>query len=82
VKHKTRLAKERVGAYQVADLICEALHKLPKNEQDARIKKIRNIVVTDRRGSPKHVPYQISLNVATSIFVSRSSNLRDRLLFT
>jgi hypothetical protein len=42
VKPKTKLAKERAGAYQVADLICGALDKLPKNEQEARIKKIRH----------------------------------------
>jgi hypothetical protein len=55
VKHKTRPAKERAGAYQVADLLCEALDKLPKNEQEARIKKIQAIEVTDRRNSPKRV---------------------------
>ena len=49
MKPKTELAKERADAYQVADLICEALDKLPKNEQEARIKKIREIDVIDRR---------------------------------
>jgi hypothetical protein len=47
--------KERAGAYEVADLICEALDKLPKNEQDVRIEKISGIEVIDRRSSPKHV---------------------------
>ena len=55
MKHKTRLAKERAGAYQVADLLSEALDKLPKNEQDARLKKIRAVEVIDRRSSPKRV---------------------------
>jgi hypothetical protein len=49
VKPKTEITKERAGAYQVADLICEALDKLPKNEQEAKIKKIRAIDVIDRR---------------------------------
>jgi hypothetical protein len=55
VKKRTKLAKERAGAYEVADLICEALDKLPKNEQDVRIEKISGIEVIDRRSSPKHV---------------------------
>jgi hypothetical protein len=55
VKNKTKLPKERVGAYEVADLICEALAKLPKNERDARIEKISGIEVSDRRSSPKRV---------------------------
>jgi hypothetical protein len=57
VKYKTKLAKERAGAYKVADLICDALEKLPKNEQDVRIKKIRDIKVIDRRSSPKRASY-------------------------
>jgi hypothetical protein len=56
VKNKTRLAK-RAGAYQVADLICDGLDKLPKNEQDVRIKKIRDIKVIDCRSSPKRASY-------------------------
>jgi len=57
VKHKTRLSKERTGAYQVADLICEALDKLPKNEQNVRIKKILDIEIIDRRSIAKLGPY-------------------------
>jgi hypothetical protein len=57
VKHKTRLAKERAGAYQVAELICKALDKLPKNEQDVRIKKILDIEIIDRRSGPKRASY-------------------------
>jgi hypothetical protein len=53
VTHKIRLAKERAGAYQVADLICEALDKLPKNEQNVRIKKTLDIEIIDRRSSAK-----------------------------
>jgi hypothetical protein len=56
VKNKTRLAK-RAGAYKVADLICDALEKLPKNEQDVRIKRIRDIKVIDRRSSPTRASY-------------------------
>ena len=43
MKHKTRLAKGRAGAYQVAELIREALDKLPKNEREVRIKKMLEI---------------------------------------
>ena len=57
MKHKTKLAKQRAGAYQVADLICEALDKLPKNEQDARIRKTRDIEVTYRRSGPRSAFY-------------------------
>lgn len=53
MKHKTKLDKERAGAYRVADLICEALDKLPKNEQNVRIKKLLDIEIIDRRSSAK-----------------------------
>ena len=53
MKNKTKLATERAGAYEVAKLLCDALDKFPKNEQDARIKKILDIEIVNRRSSAK-----------------------------
>jgi hypothetical protein len=53
-----KLAKERDGAYRIAELVCDALEKLPKKEQKARLKAIQAIKTVDRRSSPKRVSTQ------------------------
>jgi hypothetical protein len=61
MRPKTQAAKDREGAYRIAGLICDALEKLPKKEQTARLKAIRGIKIVDRRSSPKRVSTPPSL---------------------
>lgn len=58
VKSKKKLEIERENAYKVADLILESLDKLPRDEQEARINKIRKIKIRDRRSNSKRVSTQ------------------------
>jgi hypothetical protein len=53
VKAKTKSVKPQDGSYRIADMICDALEKLPVEEQGARIKAISKIKITDRRNISK-----------------------------
>lgn len=58
VKNKQKVEKERENAYKIADLILVSMEKLPKDDQETRINKIRKIKITDRRSNPKRVSTQ------------------------
>jgi hypothetical protein len=53
MKAKSKRAKDRDEAFEIAGLLCDALEKLPVREQQARLAAIERIKIVDRRSSPK-----------------------------
>jgi hypothetical protein len=54
MKSKTKTVEPGNGSHRIAEMICDALEKLPleeqeAEEQEARVKAISNIKITDRR---------------------------------
>jgi hypothetical protein len=49
MKSKTETVEPGNGSHRIAEMICDALEKLPLEEQEARVKAISNIKITDRR---------------------------------
>ena len=60
MKPKSKRAKDRAEAFEIAGLLCDALEKLPAREQQARLAAIQRITIVDRRSSPKRVSTRAS----------------------